>query len=231
MTAFSHTPWGWLAWGLNWLTQSVLFNHSNYYSQSTSVADWGFPHGGPRAASGGGAIAGLPNSYGGPGGGYNATPGNGFVHQPPNSYGRSGGGYNAASGNGFVHWPPNSYGRPGGGYNATRGNRFVHRPPYSYATNRQIGGSSRGYPIGVGYARPPLEARNRLQFPLSRQQSSYRAPSASYQRSNSGQPSYRASLGKSFAGSSGKPTRSSAPYVWRRARAEELWRRPCPEGL
>ena len=231
MTAFSNTPWGWLAWGLSWLTQSVLFNHENYYSQSTSVADWGFPHGGPRAASGGGAITGLPNSYGRLGGGYNTasgngfvhrppnrvqrgynvTRGNGFVHQPPNSYGQSGRGYNVAKGNGFVHRPPDSYGRAQGGYNATRGNTFVHRPPYSYATNRQLGGSSRGYPTRVGYARPPLEARNRLQSPLSRQQSSYRAPSASYQRSNSGQPSYRASLGKSFAGSSGKPPRSSGP--------------------
>jgi len=220
MTAFSHTPWGWLAWGLSWLTQSVLFNHENYYSQSTSVADWGFPNGGPRAASGGGAIAGLPNSsnrplnsYGRPGGGYNMATGNGFVHRPPySSYGRPGGGYNVTRGNGFVHRPPYSSGRQGGGYNVTSRNGFVHRPPYSYATNRPGEGSSRGYQTSrVGYARPPLEARNHLQPPLSRQQSSYRAPSASYQRSNSGQPSYRASLGKSFAGSSGKPPRSSGP--------------------
>ena len=214
MAAFSSTPWGWLAWGLSWLTQSVLFNHENYYSQSTSVDDWSSPNGGPRAASGGGAIAGVPNSYGRPGGGYNATPGNGFVHQPPNSYGRSGGGYNAATGNGFIHRPPNGYGRAQGGYNATRGNTFVHRPPYSYATNRQLGGSSRGYPTRVGYARPPLEARNRLQSPLSRQQSSYRAPSASYQRSNFGQPSYRASLGKSFAGSFGKSAHSGGSHLF-----------------
>jgi hypothetical protein len=84
MTAFSNTPWGWLAWGLSWLTQSVLFNHENYYSQSTSVADWGFPNGGPRAFSGGGEFAGLSNTYGRPGGGYDVTRGNGFVHRPPN---------------------------------------------------------------------------------------------------------------------------------------------------
>src|ERR1035437_4199951 len=233
MTAFSHTPWGWLAWGLSWLTQSILFNHENYYSQSTSVADWGFPNGGPRAASGGGAIAGLPNSYGRPGGGYNVASGNGFVHRPPNRVQR---GYNVTRGNGFVHQPPNSYGRlgsgfvhrppntysrTGSGYSAARGNTFVHRPPYSYATNRQLGGSSRGYPTRVGYARPPLEARNRLQSPLSRQQSSYRAPSASYQRSNFGQPSYRASLGKSFAGSFGKPPRSSGSHLFGGGHASE----------
>ena len=42
LSAFTHTPWGWLAWGLNWLTQAVLFHSSDYYSHSASVADWGF---------------------------------------------------------------------------------------------------------------------------------------------------------------------------------------------
>ncbi len=42
MSAFSQTPWGWLAWGLNWLAQSVLFNQSDYHSHSATVTDWGF---------------------------------------------------------------------------------------------------------------------------------------------------------------------------------------------
>jgi hypothetical protein len=49
MTVFNHTSWGWMGWGLNWLAQSILFHQSNYFSHSTTVADWGFPHGGPRA--------------------------------------------------------------------------------------------------------------------------------------------------------------------------------------
>ncbi len=49
MSAFSSTPWGLLSWGLNWLTESLLFNHSDYYSNSHSVADWGLRYGGPRA--------------------------------------------------------------------------------------------------------------------------------------------------------------------------------------
>jgi hypothetical protein len=187
MTAFSNTPWGWLAWGLSWLTQSVLFNHENYYSQSTSVADWGFPHGGPRAFSGRGEFAGLSNGYG-----------------------RPGGGYNVASGNGFVHRPPNTYGRTGGGYNAARGNGFVHRPPYRYATNRPGSGFGRGYQT-ASIARPSLEAHNRPQSPFGRQQPSYRAQAAGYPRGNFAQQSYRASLGRGFAGSSGKPPRSSGP--------------------
>jgi hypothetical protein len=52
MSAFLHTPWGFLGWGLDWLAHSVLFNHDSYYSQSRSVSDWGFPHGGPRAYPG-----------------------------------------------------------------------------------------------------------------------------------------------------------------------------------
>src|ERR1035441_4847728 len=225
MAAFSSTPWGWLAWGLSWLTQSVLFNHENYYSQSTSVADWGFPNGGPRAFSGGGEFAGLSNSYGRPGGGYNAKRGNGFVHRPPYTYGRTGGGYNATRGNGFVHQPPNSYGRlgngfvhrppnsydrTGGGYNATHGSGFVHRPPYSYATNRPGGGFSRGYQT-ASVARPSLEARNRLQSPFGRQQPSYRAQTAGYPRGNFGQQSYRASFGRGLAGALPPPPRSSGP--------------------
>src|SRR3984957_7454135 len=43
MGAFSHSPWGLLSWALNWLGQSVLFNHSNYYSHSTTVAHWNLP--------------------------------------------------------------------------------------------------------------------------------------------------------------------------------------------
>ena len=52
MNVFNHTPWGWLSWGLSWLTQSVLFQHNGYFSHSATVVDWGFPHGGPRAFRG-----------------------------------------------------------------------------------------------------------------------------------------------------------------------------------
>src|ERR1039457_2110904 len=104
MTAFSSTPWGWLAWGLSWLTQSVLFNHSNYYSNSNTVADWGFPYGGLRAAS---AMGRLPHSvnrtadsYGWPGSGSNGTRAQTYVHRPPNSNGQPAGGYSVTSGQG-----------------------------------------------------------------------------------------------------------------------------------
>jgi len=49
ISAFSRTPWGWLGWGLDWLTNSVLFQHNSYSTRSTSVADWGYHRGVPRA--------------------------------------------------------------------------------------------------------------------------------------------------------------------------------------
>lgn len=75
MTAFIHTPWGWLGWGLSWLAHSVLFHQSNYFSHSTTVADWGLPHGGPRAFSWRGTMAtNRPDrTFGGSG-----RPGSGF---------------------------------------------------------------------------------------------------------------------------------------------------------
>jgi hypothetical protein len=52
MAAFEHTPFGLLAWGLDWLAHSILFDHGAWNSHSTTLADWGLPHGGPRAFPG-----------------------------------------------------------------------------------------------------------------------------------------------------------------------------------
>ncbi len=52
MAAFDRTPFGLLSWALNWLSQAVLFHHDNYWTSSTSVADWGLPHGGRRYHAG-----------------------------------------------------------------------------------------------------------------------------------------------------------------------------------
>jgi hypothetical protein len=68
MAAFNHTPFGWLSWGLNWLTQTVLFDHSNYASHSTTVANWGLGGGGLRAFAGYGGRGesrGFGTGYGG----------------------------------------------------------------------------------------------------------------------------------------------------------------------
>ncbi len=266
MTAFRSTPWGWLAWGLSWLTQSVLFNHSNYYSNSNTVADWGFPYGGSLAAS---AMARLPNSvnaltdsygwpssgsngtraqayvhrppnsygqpsggysvapaqgsvprppssYGRPGGGYNETHAQTYVPRPPNSYGQPGGGSNETRAQTYVPRPPNSYGQPGGGYSVTPEQRSVPRPPGSYAANRPGEGANRGYQApGVGYARSPLEAHNRVQPPVSSpRMPTYRAPKAGVQRGDFGQRSSETFVGKGFAGSSSKPAHAGGLHLF-----------------
>jgi Protein of unknown function (DUF3300) len=107
--AFMHTPFGLLAWGLDWLAQSVLFNGSNYWSHSASVHDWGFPRGGPRAF-GRGAVAGgvnrqfgRPGAYRRPGGSYNNSRSAGFARTNRNEYagnrsGESNRGYAASAG-------------------------------------------------------------------------------------------------------------------------------------
>jgi hypothetical protein len=71
MTAFEHTPFGLLSWAVSWLGHAILFNHSDYYSHSTTVANWGLSRGGMYAFAGGGATGGLRNGYGygRPGGG------------------------------------------------------------------------------------------------------------------------------------------------------------------
>ena len=123
MTVFNHTPWGWLGWGLNWLAQSVLFQHNDYYSHSTTVADWGLPYGGPRAFRG-----------------YNRMPGQGFRQ----GFGRGSGGFQEARlpyGRGYqtgrTMYARTSYVRAGSVYG--RPNAMYRRPeaPYPRSGFRQ----------------------------------------------------------------------------------------------
>jgi Protein of unknown function (DUF3300) len=57
MSAFAHTPWGWLAWGLDWLAHSLMFHQSAYDSHSATVAHWGLPHRGFYAYPGHGGFS------------------------------------------------------------------------------------------------------------------------------------------------------------------------------
>lgn len=63
LSAFGRAPWGFLGWGLNWLANAVLFNQSDYFTNSSSVADWGLPYGGPRAYHGRWDRTGLSGGY------------------------------------------------------------------------------------------------------------------------------------------------------------------------
>ena len=89
MSAFSHTPWGWLAWGINWLAQAVLFHQSDYYSHSSTVADWGFRHEmhayAAREVYARHSYERTPGGYSRLGSGYNGNRGQGFG-RPPDRY-------------------------------------------------------------------------------------------------------------------------------------------------
>jgi hypothetical protein len=140
MGAFDHTPFSLLSWGLDWLANAIFFNHSDYYSNSASVADWGLPYGGPRAHYGrGGAGYGRGADYGR--GGNDRWAGNG-------NYNRGSGGDQRGNYSG----PPNynqrgdSAGNQRGGWNnapARPGN--FERPALGIPYNSQRSdGSNRG---------------------------------------------------------------------------------------
>jgi hypothetical protein len=151
MTAFNHSPFGLLQWGLNWLEHALLFHQSPYSSSSTSLADWGLPHGGPRA-------------FGRPTGNYPRTvaggqrpEGYGRGYEPRNGY-RDDKGYGQA--NSFTHLP---------------GQRFEPSPlrnPVRAATPMLDGRGQqngyRGYEPPSGRNGGPAQAWNRPQPMQSR---------------------------------------------------------------
>jgi len=95
ISAFTSTPFGLLAWGLDWLGQCLLFNHSDYYSHSDSVRDWGLPYGGPRAHWAAHREFAGYNRYGrGYGQGFNRAGNYNRGYQTGYGYGRNQQGYN-----------------------------------------------------------------------------------------------------------------------------------------
>jgi hypothetical protein len=200
MAAFSHTPFGWAGWALNWLASNILFHQSPYYSQSTSVARWGNPGGGSYGTGMGGT--GM--------GGINRTP-NGYA-RPEQGYNRLGNGYGQP---GFTRPPV----RTGENYAY---NRPVEAPNGAYGTNRAYGGSyvrpavrdytyhpqqqaaqpgrsqAYGGPGGYGFRSNSQQAyAARPSAPFAGQQQAYRAPASSYQRNDYGQRSYSQQRGYS----------------------------------
>jgi hypothetical protein len=145
LSAFNRTNWGWLGWGLNWLSQSVLFNHSDYYSQSTSVAHWSAPHGGRRPVP---ERAAIPR-------GYNPEPGN--YGRPFNGYGAPGQRFDRPTQEAYNRVPPpvnrpQPYAvRPEQAVRPGYGSGFANRPGDFYGAPMQsyrapAPGSQRGDP-------------------------------------------------------------------------------------
>jgi hypothetical protein len=188
MTAFNHTSFGFIGWGLSWLAQAVLFHQSNYFSHSTTVADWGFAHGGRRAFSS-----------------------NGFTHGP-GGYGQGRGGYNSASGG---NRPAQGYGgRPGEGYG--RGYE-TPRVSYARPTQQAYNRMQPAINGGQQYARPAYGssfAGGRPGPSNGFAQQAYRAPAAGFSNGGFGQRSSGAFGGKGFAGNSFKPAHSGGFHLF-----------------
>ena len=202
MGAFSHTPWGWLAWGLNWFAQSVLFNQSNYYSHSNTVADWGFRHDGLHAYAGRGVFAGR--SYGHTsegfrqfGDGYNRNRGLGFAHWP----GRDDENWRGNSNRGFHAF--------GSGYDRTpRQARNYRQAPVSrqqFARGGYGSSGKGGTGEGFGSGARPSYARS-LQ--------AYRTPASGFQPGEFGGRFSGAFASSNFARSAGKPPHSGGFHLF-----------------
>jgi len=137
--AFDRMPFGWLAWGFDWLGHALLFDHSGYSTHSNQVADWGLPRGGPRAYGRGG--------NGGTRGGMNQ------------GYGERQG-YNQGGANQRGGWSNNSGGRgePGG----RAGAQSYVRPAQGFPEPGRLDYSNRGYSnrgsqqLGNSYTRPAM---------------------------------------------------------------------------
>jgi hypothetical protein len=243
MAAFSHTPFGWAGWALNWLASNILFHQSPYQSQSTSVAHWG--------NSGGGY-------YGGQGG-VNRNPNR--IPQPLQGSNRLGtnrleSGY--VQGNGYARG--NEYGR-NNGYVQPGFTRPPVRTPENYAYNRPVESPNRAYAGSYGgyvrpaqqdyaYARPQPESvrpqsyarpggygnsfsnsqqayAGRPAMPYAGQQAG-RAPSSSYQRNDFAQRSYAEprSYGGSRTFAESAPKQSGGFHMFGGGHGEEHYRAP-----
>jgi hypothetical protein len=202
MSAFTQTPWGWLAWGLNWLAQSVLFNQSDYSSHSSTVADWGFRHDGLHAYAGRGAFAG--HSYGRTsegfrrfGDGHNANRGQGFGHTPgryaENWRGNSNAGFHAF-GTGYDRAPRQAYNH----MQAAENGRQFNSHSNGSSLNRSAGDYHRGW-AGAGYDRS-------MQSP--------RLPTSGFRTSEFRGRSSGAFASRDFAHSAGKPPHSGGFHLF-----------------
>jgi hypothetical protein len=201
MSAFSQ-PWGWLAWGLNWLAQSVLFNQSDYYSHSSTVADWGFRHDGLHAYAGRSSFARYSNGRTAEGfrrfgDGHNANRGQGFSHTPgryaENWRGNSNAGFHAF-GTGYDRAPRQAY-----NHMQAAGNwRQFNSHSNGSSLNRSAGEYHRGW-AGAGYDRS-------MQSP--------RLPTSGFQTSEFRGRSSGAFASRDFAHSAGKPPHSGSFHLF-----------------
>jgi uncharacterized membrane protein YgcG len=181
MGAFNHTSFGWMGWVLNWLTQSVLFNHSNYTSHSTSVAHWGGSRNGMSAYSRAGP-SGLQGGY----------------SRAQEGYSRAGNGYYAQRRESPAPYrpyapPQNSYARPAPQTYENRTYAYNRQPQIAMPGRPQPYGRPGGYdPSFYGNSRPEYAVRPATPYAA--------VPRSDFgQRSYLGERAYTAPHGRGFA--------------------------------
>jgi len=208
MSAFSHTGFGWMGWALNWLSQSVLFHGSNYYSHSTTVAHWNLPRGGGIRIADGGRVGRMPESYGRPGNGYYGGAGQGYA-RPPERFAENR--PQEFSGHGYPAFGDNRVRPALDGYRpvqpATRPQPYVARPQEAFSRMPE---PARQGSFGSGFVNRPGGAYGYAGRPNSGYGSPvqpYRPPAAAPQRGFD-QHFAEPSMGREFAGSREKQERS-----------------------
>ena len=181
MTAFDHTPFGAIAWGIDWLAHELFFGNSGYATHSASVVDWGLPHGGARFFGNRGYVAPSRGGYGGYGTGY------GYNRVPRQAYTGS---YNRGALEAYNRAPSSFQRQP-----------QAIRPAYNYDQRAGMNyGQRTGIPSSAGGARSFAPQSPGLQ-------SGYRAPNAiqrgSFTQRASNEPSRTAFSGYGSAPKSG----------------------------
>lgn len=218
MNAFSHTSFGWMGWALNWLTQSVLFHQSNYTSQSTTVAHWGFPRGSSSYAWQQGGVARQSNSYYERQGNY-GRPINGYDAQ--RSFPRHGG---SPDNYAFRSWETRdrayagSYNHPAQTYSYNRPQAIMPARPQPYG---RLGGDHSAFverPAQGWAGRPASSYLGQPQNWRASQSNQERENFA--QRSYFGNKSYQPYAGRGFAESYAKPHNSGGFHLFG-SRSEE----------
>jgi hypothetical protein len=200
--AFSHTPFGWAGWALNWLAQAIFFNHSSYTSHSTSVAHWGGSRNGSSAYSRAGP-SGLQGNYGRQQG----------YGRPQENFSRNGGYYpqNRPSESPYRAYtaPQNSYVRPAPQRYENR-NYAYNRPPQVALPERPQPYSAYTRPGGSNfYGNPRPEYAVRPATPYAS------APRSDFaQRSYQSERAYAAPSGRAFAESAPKPEHSGGLHLF-----------------
>jgi hypothetical protein len=184
--AFDRMPFGWLAWGFDWLGHSLLFDHAGYRTHSRQVADWGLPRGGPRAYYGRGGNGGMrDNQYRAngqyrPDGQYRSDP---RSYNQRQDYNQSGnyqpGGW--SNNRGPVQSPAQSYVRPAQGFPEPGRLNYSDRTPQQNYGYRPQNYPNQTYPnraptyANPTYANPSYSAR-----PQNYGNQTYGNPGANY---------------------------------------------------